>query len=419
MQDFGTKADNSPPPGGQLSAAEFNNLATENENAVLRSGQSLDGLLANQLAQSLFLHSVKASSFQDSGTANAYVVTPISGINGVLLPGTYAPLDGALIVFSAANANSGASTLNIGQTTGTLIGVKKILTQAGAALPSGVLVAGRFIQLKYDSTLDSGVGAWALMPWSTESAAIQGAFKNLSGSATGLSAAVSYAIDEIIVESTLSSYKTLRAVSIAPSLASSGANGLDTGTSAVSSWYSVWVIWNGTTTSGLLSLSATAPTMPSGYTHRARIGWVRTDATANKFPLCFQQNGKNTQLNVVAGTNVAALPTIASGILGNPAGGTYVTAAISSFCPPTASMIDTFSYAYAAGAQYAVANSSGYSSPGSASNPPPVAYVAPTVGSSVDFVKSAYRFIVTGANLYVCASTSDFLLKAIGWEDNL
>lgn len=167
MQDFGTKADNSPPPGGQLSAAEFNNLATENENAVLRSGQTLSGASDTQLAQSLFLHSVKSESFQDSGTANAYVATPVSGASGVLLPSSYANLGGAIISLKAAAANSGASTLNIGQTTGALLGTKAIRTQADAALPAGSIGAGQYFQVVYNPAFDSGNGAWVLLPWTS------------------------------------------------------------------------------------------------------------------------------------------------------------------------------------------------------------------------------------------------------------
>jgi hypothetical protein len=164
MQNFGTKADNSPPPGGQLSAAEFNNLATENENAVSRSGQALSGASDTQLAQSLFLHAVKSESFQDSGAANAYVATPVSGTNGVLLPADYSNMNGAVILFKAANANSGASTLNIGQTTGTLLGAKAIVDQFGAAITSG-LIGASYVELRYDSSI--GAGSWVLLPWSS------------------------------------------------------------------------------------------------------------------------------------------------------------------------------------------------------------------------------------------------------------
>lgn len=162
MQDFGTKANDTAGPSGQLSADEFNNLATELENTILRSGQTLSGASVVQMAISLFLHGVKAQTFQDSGAANAYVATPVSGSGGVLLPADYANLNGTIILFSAANANTGASTLNIGQTTGTLLGSKAIVDQAGAALTSGSIAAGTYIQVRYDASV--GAGSWVLLP---------------------------------------------------------------------------------------------------------------------------------------------------------------------------------------------------------------------------------------------------------------
>ena len=164
MQDFGTKSDNTAGPSGQLSADEFNNLATELENSVLRSGLILSGSSSNQLAESLFIHSVKAKTFQDSGAANAYVATPMSGSSGVLLPSDYANLNGFVIIFKASNANTGASTLNIGQTTGTLLGAKAIVDQAGAAIPASAIAPNAYIQLRYDASI--GSGSWVLLPWS-------------------------------------------------------------------------------------------------------------------------------------------------------------------------------------------------------------------------------------------------------------
>jgi len=59
--------------------------------------------------------------------------------------------------------------------------------------------------------------------------------------------------------------------------------GLDTGTVAASTWYHMWLIKR--TDSGvvdaLFSLSATSPTLPTGYTLKRRIGSVHTDASAN------------------------------------------------------------------------------------------------------------------------------------------
>lgn len=61
-----------------------------------------------------------------------------------------------------------------------------------------------------------------------------------------------------------------------------GQGGLDTGAVGNSSWYHLWVIRTDSgTTDVLFSLSATAPTMPSNYTKKRRIGSVLTDGSAN------------------------------------------------------------------------------------------------------------------------------------------
>lgn len=63
-----------------------------------------------------------------------------------------------------------------------------------------------------------------------------------------------------------------------------GAGGLDTGTVANTTHYSIWIIGDSTGTNapkGLASTSASAPTMPAGYDRKRRLGWVRTDGSAN------------------------------------------------------------------------------------------------------------------------------------------
>lgn len=70
-----------------------------------------------------------------------------------------------------------------------------------------------------------------------------------------------------------------------------GAGGLDTGSKANSTWYHVWLIKNPTTgtVDSLFSTSASAPTMPTGYTLKRRIGAVRTDGSGNL--VAFTQDG--------------------------------------------------------------------------------------------------------------------------------
>lgn len=63
-------------------------------------------------------------------------------------------------------------------------------------------------------------------------------------------------------------------VNLTVDITASGADGLDTSTEANSTWYHLWVIYNGSTTAGLLSTSATAPTMPGGYTYKGYVGAI-------------------------------------------------------------------------------------------------------------------------------------------------
>lgn len=60
-----------------------------------------------------------------------------------------------------------------------------------------------------------------------------------------------------------------------------GANGLDVGTLAASTWYYLWVIGktDGSLAAGLASLSSTAPSMPALYTYKRLVGVFLTDAT--------------------------------------------------------------------------------------------------------------------------------------------
>lgn len=62
----------------------------------------------------------------------------------------------------------------------------------------------------------------------------------------------------------------------------SGNGGLDSGTKSINTWYHVFLISKSDgTTDSLYSLSATAPTLPGGYSYFRRIGSIKTDANGN------------------------------------------------------------------------------------------------------------------------------------------
>lgn len=246
-------------------------------------------------------------------------------------------------------------------------------------------------------------------------ASIQGVFKNLQASATGTNATVTVSADEIAVESTANAYKTLRGVALSINSAAAGANGLDTGVLAASTWYSVWVIWNGTTTAGLLSLSETAPTLPSGYTHKARVGWIRTDGTANKYPRGFKQYGKTVRYVVAAGSNVPASPSMAAGVAGNYITPTWVAISVSSFVPPTATKISILANQVSGGSNgFIVAPNASYGTFNSTTNPPPVALT----GGSVVGLLDTSEIALESANIYWASNAAGGYLFCNGWEDS-
>lgn len=242
---------------------------------------------------------------------------------------------------------------------------------------------------------------------------IGGSFANLRASATGLSTLVTVAAEAVCVKSSSGQQKVLNNLALSINLAGAGANGLDTGVSAASTWYSVWVIWNGSTVAGLFSLSANDPVMPGGYTHKARVGWIRSNSS-DKNPRAFTQAG-NT---VAYSTADYPLPLMASGVQGNPVGNSpkYVAVPVAGFVPPTASKIKLSLSGYAASAIAA----------------PNIAYsgITDTSVSSAPFLitpnsSSPTQITVTGdmiiesANIFYASNAAICGLSCCGWEDNL
>ena len=73
-------------------------------------------------------------------------------------------------------------------------------------------------------------------------------------------------------------------------ITASGINGLDTGTVADATWYSIWLVSGTSGTGGLFSTSEDSPTLPAGYnTSKRRLGWIITYQTA--IPVFAQTGG--------------------------------------------------------------------------------------------------------------------------------
>lgn len=234
-------------------------------------------------------------------------------------------------------------------------------------------------------------------------------FSGLSLSASGTSAGVSIAAGEVLLRSADGTPKLASAVSLTVDTSTVGANGLDTGTLAASTWYAVWVISNGTTTAGLVSLSSTAPTMPSGYTFKARVGWIRTDGTASKFPLAFKQHGCGVEYEPSSGANLPTYPLIAS--TNTSIGVTSVS--MSNAVPSTAGNV------HLRIRQDSVANTAnGANVYTTASGESQAAAIG--VNGSQGLARATVKPQTAGTVYWaVSTSTGSATLAVIGWEDNL
>ena len=178
---------------------------------------------------------------------------------------------------------------------------------------------------------------------------------------------------------------------------------------------------NGATVAGLLSASSTSPTMPGSYTHKARIGWIRTDSSGNKYPLAFTQTGRVVRYRVAAGSNVASLPVMASGSVGTYSATTptYSAVGVGSFAPPTAASINVGLISAFNGASQSNAMCAPNASYGgmSSTKPPPLSNIVPASPGGAFGVFGT--LILESTNIYVVIEVAGGALLACGWEDNL
>ncbi len=252
---------------------------------------------------------------------------------------------------------------------------------------------------------------------STLHEATQGVFKKLKISSLGINNYTSaITADAITLRKPTGESHLAKNVNLSANISISGANGLSFGSVDANTWYYVFVIYNPTTqeTAALFSLSATAPTLPSGYTYFARVGAVRTGASG--YLLQTLQYGSRVQYVVTTGSNTPNLPIIAQGALGvysfTP---TYVAASVSSFVPPTANTIVVTASQYFGGGASVIGLAPNSNYGGIASNRPPLLSGDNTGALN----KSTISMLLESSNIYVYSSGANGLFQSVGWEDNL
>ena len=207
------------------------------------------------------------------------------------------------------------------------------------------------------------------------------------------------------------------AVNLTINAATTGANALDTGALGNNTWYYIYIISDGTTTAGLISTSATAPTMPAGYVYKYRVGTQRTGGAATF--LRIQQAGKRAQYVVVTGSTTPNLPIMISGNSGNATTPTWTAVSVSNFLPPVARVIHGSMYTITSGGanEVMVAPNNNYGAIASTTNPPPVKQ---DNGSNGDYSTYTFSFVLESTNIYYATNgwgAGNAGILAQGWDD--
>ncbi len=309
---------------------------------------------------------------------------------------------------------------------------------------------------------------------------IQGAYNGIIIWAGGLNSVVSLRVGEVLVKDSAGTATRLNALSSSINLATVGANGLDAGALAASSFYSVWAIANGATKAGIAALcpvltgsvtagSAVVAGLPSTASMRPGMAFsgsafpgqtvilsvdgpsqitasapaLSTTATAalrfvyepvmpagytakarmgmfltgsNGVPMAFTQIDNLVRFDPTAGSNTLNYPVAVSGAAASP-----VSVSLANLVPPTARKVSL------------VAGSTGgyvgFSAEGAFASTPGTGYLAPAQLNGFAFA-GGYNasgpvpttqgdIIMRRMNFLFCATAATAVAEVMGWEDGL
>jgi len=129
--------------GNQLQPADWNQIASLN-NAVSSTSQTPSDADLNQISKSFAEYAASSTFYTDSGSANDYTLTSIDSLEA---PASY--VDGMTVRFRTANANTGASVVNVA----TLGDIDITQSDGTSNLTAGQISTTQDTILRYDSVL--------------------------------------------------------------------------------------------------------------------------------------------------------------------------------------------------------------------------------------------------------------------------
>jgi len=350
---------------------------------------------------------------------NSYTLTPNTNY---YQPASYQNFQ--IVAFVVPNSSTGLVSARLGP-----LAFINVYMPSGLQAGSGDLTVGAYVIMAFNAALNAGAGGFQVFNATTPSVIqpVQGVFKNLliTNSVGTPDTIISLTADEVMLENTPGGTVKVGGggvgVNLSINTTTSGANGLDTGSMAANTFYSVWVIFNASipATAGLISLSPTTPTLPSGYAYKARVGWVRTGAASTNLHR-IRQAGRRAQYVVTPASQTTALPNIANGTAGTSSATAPVFASVAVqganlFVPATASeiiVVATNVWNNQAAAGVTIAPNTNYAGRAS-TNPPPYDTASTQAGTITTSME------LESANIFWASSAAGGGISCLGWLDNI
>ncbi len=409
ITDIGTELTNSLDRQGRSSMSAALPMGGNKITGMADPVASTDGATKNytDTATALLVSKV---AYQNAAQISAVAAGSSDTITAAFTPTITALSAGMTLEVRAGAANSTPTpTFQADSTT-----AKTIVKGAGFALVAGDIAgAGHWLSLTYDLTLDK----WVLNNPANAakfSFPVPAAFKNLSIK-VATNTTVNVAADFVTTTDGVS-YQTT-AVSATINLGTAGvANALDAGTIAIDTWYAIWVIAQpGGTTACLASTSFTSPTLPTGYTYKARIGAVRTiHASATLFGTW--QLGRRAQYVVGLTQTTSFVQLSPNGSTGTVSSANSMSAvSVSGVVPTTASEIN-FVLSVQTGSTIAICGpNNNFGAYNSLTNPPPFSFSSTSIaGGNV-----SGSLLLESSNIYFASTGASNSVFCSGWTDNI
>jgi len=257
----------------------------------------------------------------------------------------------------------------------------------------------------------------------------QGSFKALAIKVTSNTQAT-VAADFVAMTDGSGNYRTVPISATLDMTTSNAVNGRSSDAAlAIDTWYFLWAISNGSTDGVLASVSSTAPTMPAGYTFKARVGALQTRHADTSLYGIWQLGRKAQYIAGLAGGKPESATTpgvLASGTIGTTGTTTPTLVATQvtgngKYAPTTASSVDVYySSIFNASGQNSVsqiAPSQAYS--GTNNGPNGTNKLGGTLfWSTVDTLFARFTMLLESANVSI-ANSGTGVYVILGWEDNL